>query len=915
MSCEHDCDRPARFPRLIDNRPGLSRFQYRIGDYASMRAHMLDQLVKSPALAGWTHLGPDEPGIALLEGTALIGHILAFYQELYGNETKLRTADWQDSVFDLVRLTGYRPAPGLGGKTVFALEVDEQTVVPAGFAFQAQLEGFEKPSIFESEAAIEAFPSFGAFHFYRRRLGPQAIKGKSSLDIVRLGGSTALDERSEHGIEAGDRVLIMSGPLDPYEILVVADTETHLDRVTLHLEGEVQQNHGSEVTAFKIGRVFRHFGADAPREFSTFREDPPKSIIHETKFGRRTTATSPGRPNYSSLGKRQMPLDSEVDDLAVGSRMVCIGRITEPEARTFAFVRRIQKITPRNVLWAGVTAPVSMVQFNKALRTDKLGTGQVSSLGASEIEALGSIDAELAEFSLVAKALPGFSPIDIEAFEIADVDGPEKQDIRRLRLYETLSQKMILRAPARQKKGKVSDGKVNYFGTRQEAKALAGRRLMLAGMIEVPQEIIVAEEQPDLDAAPKGPSGDRRMWPMQLGVVPEAGGAGFSETNPRVTVYGNLVDATEGESQAEVAVGSGDARQAFQTFPIPKAPVTFHADPVRTPPYSAELEVRVDGRLWTAVDTFFDAAPDAQIYVIRQGEDGDYIQFGDGLNGAKLTSGRGNVTVAYRTGHGSWGDLDVDQEPKAKTKLKPLTDVFMPGPAVGGAQPEEMSSARDAAPGRMQSLGRLVGLTDYEAEALAIPGVLKAGAVFSAEAERPYIALTVLTEDESAEAVAAVEDALRHADRCRGPARYPLQVIGGRRRYLYLSLLLGYDPTYRESELDAAVTAALGSLPAIDEGRAPEHGLFALAQRQFGQDVHISQAIAAAQSVEGVSWVKPKAFVKLAATADDPKDLSVPASPGLKARIGAKPTEILALSAHHLTLSAASVVSDEECPQ
>lgn len=914
MSCEHDCDRPQRFPAVIDNRPGLSRFQYRIGDYTTMRAHMLDQLVKAPALSGWTYLGQDEPGIALLEGTALMGHILSFYQELYGNETKLPTASWQQSVFDLVRLTGYRPAPGLGGSTVFALEVDTKTIVPAGFAFQAQLEGFEQPSIFESQAAMEAFPAFSAFHLYRRRLGLQAVKGKTSLDIARMGGSTALADREEHGIEAGDRILILSGPLDPYEILVVAETEVHLDRVTLHLEGSVRENHPGEVTAFKIGRSFRHFGADAPKSFSTFRENPPKTIIHETDFNRKTGSKSPDRTNYSPLGRRQMPLDSEVDDLSAGSRVICVGRIVEPDARNFVFVRRIEKIIPRDVLWAGVSSPVSMLQLNKTLRTDKLGSGQFSSLGASGFINQGVIDAEAVEFSLAQKATQGFEIAADFGFVNVGVAEPEQQDIRRLRIYEVLSEKMILRAPPKQTAGKISDGKVNYFGTREEALALGGRRLLLAGMTEVPQDIVVTEDQPELEAAPKGPQDDLRMWPIQLGLVPQAGGAGFSETNPRVTVYGNLVDATEGESQGEVALGSGDSRRVFQTFPIPKSPLTYLSDPVRSPPYSAELEIRVDGRLWTPVESLFDAAPDAEIYVIRQGEDGSYVQFGDGINGGKLPSGRNNVTAAYRTGHGSWGELAVDQEPKAKTKLKPLTGVVMPGPAVGGAPPEEMATAQEAAPGRMQSLGRLVGLTDYEAEALAVPGVLKAQAVFGAEMERPSIVLTVLTEDESPEAVSAVEAALRHADRCRGPGRHPLEVIAGRLRYLHLSLLLGYDPVYRSGDLDAAVIAALGALPKIDVA-APESGLFALDQRRFGQDVHISQAIAAAQAVEGVLWVKPAGFAKLSATSDDPAELKVPAKPGLAARIGCAPSEILALSAHHVTLSATTVTSDEECPE
>ena len=916
MSCEHDCDRPALFPAPIRNRPGLSHFRYRIGDYATMRGHMLDRLVKAPALAGWTHLGPDEPGIALLEGAALLGDILTFYQELYANETKLPTAAWQDSIFNLVRLTGYRPAPGLGGAATFALDVAETTIVPAGFAFQAQLDGFEKPSIFESTAAIEALPAFGAFHLYRRRKGLQPIKGATSLDIVKLGGRTDLATRADHGIKAGDRVLILSGPLDPYEIVVVKDTVEHLDRVTLNLEGIVQEDHPAEVTAFRIGRSFRHFGADAPREFATYRDDPPKTTMHDTKFDRRTAGTSSPGVNYTSLGPLQFPLDSEVDDLAAGSRVICVGRVSEPAVRDFAFVRRIQKVVPRDVLWAGVTAPVSMLLLNASLRTDSLGGGTSASLGVAAAAKTGLvltapaasvIDAEAIELMLFNQLNTGVS---ITEFQLADTPGPERHDIRRLRIHETLGEKMILRAPPKQVPS-AADGKVSFFGTREEAEALAARRLLLAGPAAAPQDIVVAAEQPEMAAA-QAPAGDRLMWPIQLGATPEAGADGFAEDAPTVTVHGNIVDATEGESQPEVAIGSGDARQTFQTFPIPKAPLTFLSDPARSPPYSAELEIRVAGRLWQPAAAFFDRPADAEIYIVRQGEDGAYVQFGDGINGAALPSGRNNVTAAYRIGAGAHGGLAAGAEPKPKGKLKPLTGVTMPGPATGGAEPEDMAGARVAAPGRMQSLGRLVGLADYVAEALAIPGVVKAGAVFGAEAERQHIALTVLTEDESPEAIAAVEAALRHADRCRGPARYPLEVIGGRRRFVHISLTAGYDPAYRSGDLDAAIIAALGALPAID-GNPPGAGLFALAGRSFGQDVHISQAVAAAQSVEGVVWVKPAAFARLAA-AETPADIAVPKKPGLAARLTAGPSEVLALSALHLTLSATSVTSDEECP-
>ena len=70
-------------------------------------------------------------------------------------------------------------------------------------------------------------------------------------------------------------------------------------------------------------------------------------------------------------------------------------------------------------------------------------------------------------------------------------------------------------------------------------------------------------------------------------------------------VFGNLVDADQGESAPEVAVGSGDNRSAFQTFKLPKAPLTYHQAPSQTPPQAPGLEVAVAGRTWTRVESLF----------------------------------------------------------------------------------------------------------------------------------------------------------------------------------------------------------------------------------------------------------------------------------------------------------------------
>src|SRR6185436_19377524 len=111
----------------------------------------------------------DDPAIALLEGAAILGDILTFYQEVYANEAYLRTAKWRDSVNDLVRLPGYRLSPALGGNATFAFEIkkDEAVTVPAGFPVKATLEELEKPADFETTETITAYPWLSRFNLFR----------------------------------------------------------------------------------------------------------------------------------------------------------------------------------------------------------------------------------------------------------------------------------------------------------------------------------------------------------------------------------------------------------------------------------------------------------------------------------------------------------------------------------------------------------------------------------------------------------------------------------------------------------------------------------------------------------------------------------------------------------------------------
>ena len=885
MSCVHDCDRLPVFPKTIYNRPALPRVGYRIGRYPEMRAHMLDRLVKQPALLGWSHLAADEPGIALLEGAAIVGDVLTFYQELYFNEFLLRTAKWRESVAALVQLLGYRLAPGIGGEALLAVGIDgdRPVTVPAGFPFKAQLDGADKPAELESVEERICHPHLGRFRLYRRRLAGQSIaSGLARLEIAAVAGATDLASRSAVELSPGDRIMLVppsqmfdvtGTPLTTQqraEILVVKEVATSLDRVTITFEGTLRVARGTTVTAYAIGRTFSHFGAAAPVMTTRLEGTPPEVTLEPTNFQRYIAGTdSSSDPLYSTLAREQMPLDQEVDDLAAGGPLICQGVASVP-AKTgpvpFVVVRQIDRIEPAAMAWGNLAGTTSIV-------------------------------------TLTARLFANTSILD------------ETADIRTLRFHEVVGPKLTLTAPSAWSSGSFVDAKLNYFGTWEEARAFDGRDLLLEGADGTLQEVKVESPLSELPASAPLPP-DLKMWPIRLTDTPDFARQDFDEDDPQVWVYGNLIPVTEGKTQAESVLGSGDSRTAFQTFPLPKAPLTYLLDETATPAHQPELTVFVDGRLWTPVETFFDRAPDAQVYVVREDDEGkSFVQFGDGVNGARLPSGRGNVVATYRLGSGSSGDLAVDAKPKATGKLKEVKDVWMPGPVVGGAPPESEADARAAAPGRMQSLGRMVGLADYEAEARSIPGVIKTRAVLDLWDGVPLIRITALTADGSPEALKKVEDTLTTYNRCRGPARYPIKVIQGVRQYVYLHLRAGYLPNRRSEDVAAAIAAALGALPATG-GEAPESGLFALALRGFGQDLHLSQVVGAAQQTDGVTWTEAVALQPIALGTppeDDPAQLAKPAVHVLHERIGVTPERILSLSSLHFDLELEIDAPEEGC--
>jgi len=903
--CLNDCTPPLRFPRrpgtLLptshaddcpcctanttrvsnDNRPSLSRFNYRIGTYGSIREFLFSRIDSTSDLQTWTHRAADDPAVALLEGASILGDILTFYQETYANEAFLRTAQWRESISDLVRLLGYRLSPAVGGKATFAFELkkDEAVTVPAGFPVKATLEDFEKPSDFETVEEITAYPWLNEFRLYRTLLD-----GDITPETTEFYISAPEQLIDPIDLKVGDRLLIGQiiaswipddGVMWDGEIVIIDSIRTQHGRKYYTIKGNLKRlTNISSLAAYRLGRSFHHFGYNSPAKIvnsgaavtSTATVVPASGSTPATTT---TTSTIPyltvkqSRPTSGSFsdssvpvapGEKDYPLESEVKDLPGKMTMLLqatfrnsSGNAISPERTLFLTVTDIK---PATLQWGGVNGTVSQLRLQYALN-----------------------------------AYAGNNTtIDITTALFHELTSP-RFTIRRGKTETTES----------------SGNRLNFYGTADQVKTLKNRRIMISRPNADPTVMTVVNVPTFFDTSTYTYP---QLYPIDLSA--NVAYADFPNDAPNVTVYGNLADADEGKTLPEVPIGSGDATQVFQNFKIPKPPLTYHIVPENTPPETPEIEIYVDGRLWTPVDSFFDRGADERTYIVREDADGNsWAQFGDGKNGARLTTGVQNVTAIYRTGSGSFGPLKADTKAQASAKLKNLDKVLMPTEASGGAPAEDGDNARNAAPGKVQSLGRIVSMKDFETEAAAIPGVALASAIWQLVDGIPTVVITVLMETGRSGELHAVRDTLNSYNRSRGTGLHPIDVVLGKRMYVSATIEYALKPTYRADIVEPAILLALG----VNHGGATrdedQTGLFSLRRRRFGRAEYASSIEGTVQNVDGVLWARVTAFDHLN-DSDDPATIQLPTTSTLKPIVECGPNVVLSLFYRHVSLRAAA---------
>jgi hypothetical protein len=893
MACNPLIADPFGFPRRGENRPGLPRIAYRIGRYADFVEAIKREIDAAPALAAWTHRDPDDPGIALIEGAAILGDILSFYQEHYANEAYLRTAAWRESVAELVRLTGYRLAPGIGGRATFAFTVKgaDPVTIRAGFPVKAELADVPLPADFQTDAELLAYPHLSRFNLYRSRIYASIVHaGATVLELTSVAGATDSLSLAAFQLKKGDRLMLV--PSEPFwtssgsklgtqqvaQVVKVGAVTSALGRTLIEIEGAVHETWYAPATAYRLGRAFRHFGHNAPPNIISNATDAGGTINGATQSS--TTFDRHVYPIHDCINSSAsvplpvtlVPLDQEVNDLSVGAPVVVETRVG---------------------IGSGNRVALTLVKKIAALRAGSLGFGNLT--GPTTFLTL---DSPLIHNTSLA------SPA-------SDVSDWPVSDVRDWRIHETTSPVLTLRPAATFTGGTFANGTnaLRFYGTGAQAQALAGRRLHLEHADGRHVDLVCTNHASDFGSQSPAP----KMWPVSFDRAPTPFlRSEFDETKPTVTVYGNVADASQGKAEREAVLGNGDNRQSWQTFPLPKSPLTYFLSNDGIPPQTPELEIWVGGRLWSRVDAFFDRGPAEEIYIVREDADGrSFVQFGDGVTGMRLPSGVKNVHAVYRTGDGARGPIKPGATPSASERPNGFDKVALAGIVTGGADPEDLNKAREAAPGKVQSLGRLVSIRDYETETLAVPGVVTATAAWDLHAGVPAVILRVLLEAGREAEFSQVRAVIAHAQRCHGPDRFPVVVEQAFMRYAFLDVVYARDPTFKRDDVEAAMRAALSFVGDTANERT---GLFGLRARRLGEREYASSVEGRLQNVAGILWCRVAAFGRFAAGISDVTTLVLPAPPRpLHPILPCSAHELLQIAPAHLALTAAAEPSAGEC--
>jgi predicted phage baseplate assembly protein len=309
-----------------------------------------------------------------------------------------------------------------------------------------------------------------------------------------------------------------------------------------------------------------------------------------------------------------------------------------------------------------------------------------------------------------------------------------------------------------------------------------------------------------------------------------------------VTIYGNVVKATHGETRKEV-LGSGDGAKALQSFVLKPPPLTF-VSASNPSGVDSTLKVYINNVQWRETDSLAGLSPTDRSFITKTDDEGKtMVVFGSGREGARLPTGIENIKAEYRNGIGKPGNVKAGQITLLTSRPLGVKEIINPLRASGGADKETRDQARKNAPLAVKALDRLVSVQDYEDFTRTYAGIGKAHAAEISDGRRQVVHITIAGADDIP--IDKYSDLYRNLRQALLDFGDPYQAIQlGIRELMLIVISAGIRilPEYVWEPVVAQVRTAL-----LDT--------FGFERREFGQDVLLSGVISVIQGVRGVAYV------------------------------------------------------------
>ena len=788
------------FPLLISNPPGLTSIAYRVGDYTSFRHALLRALPGETELsAGGTPIWRPAPtgdlALQIVEWWAYLSDILTFYNERIANESYLNTARFPASVSALIRLLGYRPRPGIGATGTLAALVSgtKPPVLPVGFQVQSKPGPGQQPQIFEiqGQTSLTLPDTVAAVPPPSSRLGQGSALVQGVITSVKVGDALLLLSNNWDGSDADYAFGTVAGVVQEKDPSGKANTRINLNLLTNYADFPANAV-AANYTLLKSSQTAHayQYTSDANAVLSQVMGSgimPQVAPKRSARLAQGRFAQGVGRDGFRNLGENEgtIHLDSLARQLKAGDPIL----FRDPSSTTeIPQLLRVVSYSER-IYYANDTSRPSEAPPSPAIG----------------IPILHSV----LEFKPWVNSSWDLTMLVIE--------------------YAWRPVGTLIDTPA-----------TTYDGTATTLTAVPPATFPTLSNAPV---FIVGATGDGLSV--KATVSSNQPTTMTLGDLPAS-----PPTLPvPLRVLFNRLAVTRGKTVASEVLGSGDASLAGQEFALQNSPLTYLTDMpgISGDGYSSTLRVWVDGVEWREIRSLYGQKPDAKVFVTSEDDRAQtLVRFGDGVNGARLSTGVNNVVASYRYGSGAAapasGSLTVILQP-----MPGLASVLNPVAVGGGSDPDPPARIRVDAPRSVLTFGRAVSADDYAVIAAGAPGVTRAKGSFGFDGPSQRARITIYVSGDDT----AVSNATERIAGAADPNRH-FKVVAATPVPIRISATIVVDPTRTAADVLTAVRSAL-----VD----PDTGPFAPSSMGIGDPLYDSAFYAACYKAAGVVAVRDLSVV------------------------------------------------------